>query len=85
MITIEELKMYGQTDTKLNKVCWEWAKQNLDISWQHYKGWTFNNSGYISINYSYNDIVNNIEFETNFGCVELTLKEFIEFAKTLKI
>lgn len=85
MITIEQLEQHKQIEIKLSKVCWEWAKQNLDISWQHYKGWTFNNNGYISINYSYNDIVNNIEYETCYGTKSVSWEELIEFSKTLKL
>lgn len=82
MITIEELKMLGQTETKLSKVCLEWAKQNLDNSWQRYVGWAFGN-GHIGINYTYNDIVNNIECETSYGTKLVSWEDMIEFSKTL--
>ena len=84
MITIEELKMYEQTETKLSKICLEWAKQNLDNSWQRYDGWAFSD-GEIGINYTYNDIVNNIEYETCYGYKKVSWEEFIEFAKTLEL
>ena len=83
MITIEELKTYEQTETKLAKVCLEWAKQNLDNRWQHYAGWAFGDDGYFGINYSYNDIVNNIEYETCYGYKKVSWEDMIEFSKTL--
>ena len=83
MITIEELKTYEQTETKLAKVCLEWAKQNLDNRWQRYAGWAVGDDGYIGINYSYNDIVNNIEYETCYGTKCVSWEDLVEFAKTL--
>lgn len=84
MITIEELKTFEQTETKLSKICQEWAKQNLDNSWQHYVGWAFGN-GQIGINYSYNDIVNNIEYETCYRTKCVSWEDLVEFAKTLEL
>lgn len=85
MITIEELKMLGQTETKLAKVCSEWAKQHLDNRWQHYVGWAFGDHGYIGINYSYNDIVNNVEYETCYGTKLVSWEDMVEFSKTLEL
>ena len=62
MITIEQLEQHKQIEIKLSKVCAEWAKQNLE-DWQHYGGYYIKNECII-IKYSYNDIVNNIEYET---------------------
>lgn len=84
MITIEELKTLGQTETKLSKVCLEYAKQNLDKSWQHYCGFDVKDE-YIIINYSYNDIVNNIEYETCYGTKRVFWQDMIKFAKTLEL
>ena len=84
MITIEELKTLEQTEIELSKVCLEWAKQNLDNRWQHYVGWAFSGDGQISINYSYNDIVNNIEYETCYGSKSVSWEELIEFSKIYK-
>jgi hypothetical protein len=83
MITIEELKTYEQTETKLSKVCLEWAKQNLDNSWQRYAGWAFGDHGYIGINYTYNDIDNNAEYETCYGYKLVSWEDMVEFSKTL--
>ena len=85
MITIEELKTYGQTKIKLEKVCQEWAKQNLDNRWQRYVGWAFGSDGYMGIKYSYNDKVNNIEYETCYDTKLVSWKDLIKFAKTLKL
>lgn len=84
MITIETLENYKQTENELTKVCREWAKQNLDSKWQHYCGFDAKNE-YIVINYSYNDIVNNIEYETCYGSKCVSWENIIEFAKTLEI
>lgn len=84
MITIETLENYKQTEIELTKVCREWAKQNLDSKWQHYCGFDAKNE-YIVINYSYNDIVNNIEYETCYGSKRVSWEDMIEFAKTLEL
>lgn len=84
MITVEELKTLEQTEIKLSKVCLEWAKQNLDNRWQHYVGWAFSGE-HIGINYSYNDIVNNIEYETCYGSKLVSWEELVEFSKTLEL
>lgn len=83
MITIEELKTYEQTETKLTKVCLEWAKRNLDNSCQYYAGWAFGSHGYIGINYTYNDIVNNTEYELRYGYELVSWQDLVEFSKTL--
>lgn len=83
MITIEELKTYEQTETKLSKVCLEWAKQNLDNRCQYYAGWAFSSDGQIGINYSYNDIVNNVEYETCYSTKLVSWEDMVEFSKTL--
>lgn len=83
MITIEELKSLEQIETKLSKICQEWAKQNLDNRWQHYVGWAFGSRGYIGINYSYNDIVNNTEYETCYDTKLVSWEDMVEFSKTL--
>lgn len=82
MITIEELKTYEQTEVKLSKICQEWAKQNLDNRWQHYDNFYIQNE-YIGIMYSYNDIVNNIEYETCYGTKCVSWQDMVEFSKTL--
>jgi hypothetical protein len=82
MITVEELKTLEQTEIKLSKVCAEWAKQNLNHKWQHYCGFDIKDE-YIIINYSYNDIVNNIEYETCYGTKCVSLQDMVKFAKTL--
>ena len=84
MITIETLENYKQTEIELTKVCREWAKQNLDRKWQHYCGFDVKNE-YIVINYSYNDIVNNIEYETCYGTKWVSWQDVIKFAKTLEL
>lgn len=84
MITVEELKTLEQTEIKLSKVCLEWAKQNLDNRWQRYVGWAFGGE-HIGINYSYNDIVNNIEYETCYRTKLVPWDELIEFSKTLEL
>ena len=84
MITIETLENYKQTEIELTKVCREWAKQNLDSRWQHYCGFDIKDE-YIIINYSYNDIVNNIEYETCYGTKCVSWQDMIEFAKTIGI
>ena len=81
MITIEKLEQYQQIKVELTKVCLEWAKQNLK-EWQHYDGFYIQNE-YIIIKYSYNDIVNNIEYETYFGTKCVSWQDMVEFAKTL--
>jgi hypothetical protein len=81
MITIEELKTYEQIETKLAKVCQEWAKQNLDKH-QYYCNFYIKNE-YIFIQYSYNDIVNNIEYETNYCTTCVSCQDMVEFSKTL--
>lgn len=83
MITIETLENYKQTEIELTKVCRERANQNLDKKWQHYRGFDIKNE-YIVINYSYNDIVNNIEYETCYGTKRVFWQDMIEFAKTLE-
>ena len=83
MITIEKLEQYQQIKVELTKVCLEWAKQNLK-EWQHYCGFEIKQD-YIIINYSYNDIVNNIEYETCYGTKCVSLQDMVEFAKTLKL
>ena len=65
-MTIEQLKQYRQIEVELARIYFEWAKQNLDNRWQHYAGWVLGNEN-ICINYSYNDIVNNVEYETEYG------------------
>lgn len=82
MITIETLENYKQTEVELTKVCREWATQNLDHKWQHYCGFDVKNE-YIVINYSYNDIVNNIEYETCYGTKCISWQNMVEFSKTL--
>lgn len=84
MITIETLENYKQTEIELTKVCREWAKQNLDSRWQHYCGFEVKQD-YIIINYSYNDIVNNIEYETCYDTKCVSWEDMIEFAKTLEL
>jgi hypothetical protein len=83
MITIETLENYKQTEIELSKVCAEWAKQKLE-DWQHYCGFKIYNK-YIAINYSFNDIVNNIEYETVYNCISVPFDNFVEFAKTLEL
>jgi hypothetical protein len=39
----------------------------------------------MDINYWYNDIVNNIEYETCYGSSVVSWEDMIEFAKTLKL
>jgi hypothetical protein len=84
MITIEQLEKYQQIKVELTKICKEWANQNLDNSWQHYDGFYIQNE-YIIIKYSYNDIVNNIEYETCYGTKCVSWQDMVEFAKTLKL
>ena len=84
MITIEQLEQYKQTEIKLTKICREWANQNLDRKWQHYCGFDVKNE-YIVINYSYNDIVNNIEYETCYSTKCVSWQNMIEFTKTLEL
>jgi hypothetical protein len=84
MITIETLENYKQTEVELTKVCREWAKQNLDSRWQHYYGFDVKN-GYIGINYSYNNIVNNVEYEAEYDSKCVSWQDMIEFAKTLEL
>ncbi len=84
MITIEDLKTLNRIETELTKVCLEWAKQNLDNRWQHYCGFEIKQD-YITINYSYNDIVNNIEYETCYGAKCVSWQDMVEFAKTLEL
>jgi hypothetical protein len=80
MITIEQLEQYQQIKVELTKICKEWANQNLDSRWQHYCGFEIEQD-YITINYSYYDIVNNIEYETYY----ISWSDMIEFVKTLGI
>lgn len=84
MITLEQLKQYNQIENKLKTVCRKWADQNLDKTWQHYSGFYIRND-YIFIQYSYNDIVNNIEYETGYGTKCVSWKDLVEFSKTLKL
>ena len=84
MITIEELEQYQQIKVELTKVCKEWANQNLDNRWQHYDGFYIQNE-YIIIKYSYNDIVNNIEYETYYDSKCVSWQDMVEFAKTLSL
>lgn len=84
MITIEELQNFVNITNTVEKICQEWAKQNLDNRWQHYCGFEIKQD-YIVINYSYNDIVNNIEYETNYGAKLVSWEELIEFSKTLEL
>ena len=84
MITIETLENYKQTEIELTKVCREWAKQNLDSKWQHYCGFDIKDE-YIIINYSYNDIVNNIEYETCYGSKRVSWEDMTKFSETLGI
>ena len=81
-MTIEQLKQYRQTEVELARICKEWAKQNLDRKWQHYCGFEIKQD-YITINYSYNDIVNNIEYETCYSSKYVSWSDMVEFAKTL--
>ena len=81
MITKENLSIYKQTELEVSKVCTEWAKQKLE-DWQHYGGYYIQNECII-IKYSYNDIVNNIEYETCYGTKCVSLQDMVEFAKTL--
>lgn len=84
MITIEELKMCEQIETKLAKVCLEWAKQNLDNSWQHYAGWEIDGDGeYMCIYYTHNGIINNVEFEDCHEIILVSWEDLVEFAKIL--
>ena len=83
MITIEQLEQHKQIEIELSKVCAEWAKQKLE-DWQHYCGFDVKNE-YIIIKYSYNDIVNNIEYETCYGTKCVSWQDIIKFAKTLKL
>ena len=82
MITIEELKTYEQTETKLAKVCLEWSKQNLDNTCQRYDGWAFSD-GQIGINYTYKNIINNTEYEICDGYKLVSWEDMVEFSKTL--
>jgi hypothetical protein len=84
MITIEELKTYEQIETKLSKICEEWTKQNLDNKWQHYCNFYIRNE-HIFIQYSYNDIVYNIEYETCYCTTCVSWEDMVEFSKTLEL
>ena len=83
MITIEELKTFEQIEHKISEICQEWAKQNLDKQ-QYYCNFYIRNE-YIFIQYSYNDIINNIEYETNYCTTCVSWQDMIEFAKTLEL
>lgn len=85
MISIEELKMCEQTEAKLAKVCWEWAKQNLDDSWQLYAGWEIIEDELIRIYYTYSGIINNVEFEDFHEFKLVSWQDIVEFAKTLEL
>ena len=82
--SIEKLQDFVNMTNTIEKICQEWAKQNLDKSWQHYCGFDIKDE-YIIINYSYNDIVNNIEYETCYGAKLVSWEELIEFAKSLEL
>lgn len=80
--SIEELQDAADMINTIEIICREWAKQNLDSTWQHYCGFEIKQD-YITINYSYNDIVNNIEYETCYSSKCISWSDMIEFAKTL--
>lgn len=84
MITIEQLRQYSQIENELKTVCRKWANQNLDKKYQHYCGF-YIRTEYIFIQYSYNDIVNNIEYETCYGTKCVSWQDMVEFAKTLEL
>lgn len=82
--SIEALQDFVNIVNTIEIICQEWAKQNLDNKYQHYCGFEVK-QGYIIINYSYNDIVNNIEYETCYDSKSVSWEDMIEFAKTLEL
>jgi hypothetical protein len=83
-VSIEALQDFVNIINTIEKICQEWAKQNLDSRWQYYRSFEVKQD-YIIINYAYNDIVNNIEYETCYDSKCVSWEDMIEFAKTLGI
>lgn len=82
-VSIEALQNFVNIINTMEIICQEWAKHNLDSKWQHYCGFEIK-QGYIDINYSYDDIINNIEYETCYDDTKsVSWEDMIEFAKTL--
>jgi hypothetical protein len=82
MITKENLEIYKQTENELSRICREWVKANLDTSCHYYCGFKVCDE-YIIISYSYNNGLNNIDYEPGYGSKCISIDDIIKFAKTL--
>ena len=84
LASVEKLQDFVNTMITLEKICQEWAVQNLDTRWQYYRSFEVKQD-YIIINYAYNDIVNNTEYETCYGTKCISWDDLFEFYKTLEL
>lgn len=80
MLTVEDIKKYKDITKKLNVLTREYSKTILP-DWKYYHGWSFSevDDNAINIHYHYNDIVNNVEYETEYGTISVEIEILLNF------
>lgn len=81
-ITFEEILKYRDFRDKMDCLVKEYSKSILP-DWKHYSGWSFSqkDKNSIIINCHYNDIVNNIEYETVYESVTVDIEKLLSEVK----
>lgn len=81
-ITFEEILKYRDFRDKMDYLVKEYSKSILP-DWKYYSGWSFSkkDKNSIIINCYYNDIVNNIEYETVYESVTVDIKKLLSEVK----